>query len=434
MLRYLLLFFFFLMLAGHELGLNVALGPGLSTKNLLLYMIVVGIAVTAAVTRNRELELLSVFVPFAVLIAYAILTWVVIIVFFDKPEYSPRATLISLKSTLVDGFLTLAVFFYGVLNRKDARWLLKAIIVLVVISNVVTLVDSLNMPNLGIIDSRLRDGRFLGFMGAANDYGMLLVLFLPMSIALYQTSSGPAKWWSAIGAAVTGLCFLLTASRGAYLGAILGFMVSAIYLKRYISVNFVVRGVALSLIALAALILIMLLAGYSELLLDRLALFEGSAHTASSGRTTAWLNALGTMAETPLTFVTGFGFEAYESSREFNIAMHNHYLHKLFNLGLIGVALFLAVFGSILNIAKSSTPLAGPDSRPFLIAMVIGLLSLLVTQIFGQYYRSSYLIWACLGVGLRLALAVRNDVVELSDKGRVPQPEFQSSLRSASAR
>ncbi len=233
------------MLAGHEFGLNANLGPGLSAKNLLLYIMVAGIAINAAVTRNRSIELLSVFIPFVLLIFYAILTWVVIVVLLDRPEYSPRASLIILKSTLVDHFLTLGVFFYGVLNRRDALWLLKAIIVLIVISNAVTIVDSFNMPNLGIVESRLRDGRFEGFMGAVNDYGMLLVVFLPLTIALYLSSTGKAKWLAGIGAALTGFCLVLTASRGAFVGLIGGLTISAVFLRRFVSIDVAIRAVAI---------------------------------------------------------------------------------------------------------------------------------------------------------------------------------------------
>ena len=434
MLRYLLLFFFFLMLAGPELGMNVNLGPGLSTKNVLLYLMVVGIAINSAVVRNRKLEALSVFIPFALLVVYAILTWVITIVFLDKPEYSPRATLISLKSSLVDNFLILAVFYYGVLTRKDALWLLKAIIVLVVIANGVTVIDSFNVPNLGIIDSRWSDGRFEGFMGAANDYGMLLVLFLPLSIALYQTSNGGTRLLAGVGAALTAVCLVLTASRGAYVGVIGGLLLSAWFLRRFVSFHSVIRGAVISLIALAVLIPILLLSDYSDLFLDRFAKFEGNIHTASSGRTTYWLHALRVMAESPLSFVTGFGFGAYEFSREFSIAMHNHYLNILFNLGFIGLALFLTVFGSILTIVRSSISRAKTESKPYLIVLVVGLLCLLVTQVFGQYYRSAYLIWACLGVGLRLAMEIRRDPVELTGRERVDQPKSQSSPQPVSAR
>jgi hypothetical protein len=403
------------MLAGHELGVNVKLGPGLSTKNALLYLMVVGIAINSAVARNRRIEILPVFATNALLVLYAIVTWIVIVAILDRPEYSPRATLISLKSTLVDYFLTLAVFFYGVLNRKDALWLLKAIVVLVLISNAVTLVDSFNIPDLGIIDSRLRDGRFVGFMGAANDYAMLLVFFLPISIALYQSSAGKARLLAGIGVALTCICLTLTASRGAYVGVLGGLIMSAIFLRRILSAAVIIRGAVITFAVLALLTPVVILLGYSELYLDRLGLFEGNAHIASSGRTTYWLRALGVMAESPLSFITGFGFEAYELSRKFSAAMHNHYLNKLFNLGLIGMGLFVAVFGCILAIFRASVPSARSDVRPYLIALTIGLICLLVTQFFGQYYRSAYLIWASLGVGLRLAVEVMRDSVQAAE-------------------
>jgi hypothetical protein len=263
---------------------------------------------------------------------------------------------------------------------------------------------------------------------------MLLVLFLPLSIALYRMSTGKTRLLAGVGAALTVACLVLTASRGAYVGAIGGLLLSAWFLRRYFSFNLVIRGAVLSLMALAVLIPVLLMSDYSELFLDRFALFEGNAHTASSGRTTFWLNALRVMAERPLSFITGFGFEAYESSREFSVAMHNHYLNKLFNFGLVGLALFLTIFGGILTIVRASISRAQSDSRSYLMALVIGLLCLLVTQIFGQYYRSVYLIWACLGVGLRLAMEIRRDHVKLMGSERVDQPKLQSSLQPASAR
>ena len=72
--------------------------------------------------------------------------------------------------------------------------------------------------------------------------------------------------------------------------------------------------------------------------------------------------------------------------------------------------------------------------RPYLIALVVGLLGLLITQVFGQYYRSAYLIWACLGVGLRLAMEIRRDHVELTVRERHAQPKSQPSLHPAPAR
>ena len=76
-------------------------------------------------------------------------------------------------------------------------------------------------------------------------------------------------------------------------------------------------------------------------------------------------------------------------------------------------------------IIRSSISAAKSDSRPFLLALVIGLICLLVTQIFGQYYRSAYLIWACLGVGLRLAMEIRRETVEITGSERNDRSESQ---------
>ena len=57
---------------------------------------------------------------------------------------------------------------------------------------------------------------------------------------------------------------------------------------------------------------------------------------ASSGRTEIWLNLLATMFASPITFITGFGWDVYWSM-PFRFSPHNHYLALWFNLGLVGL-------------------------------------------------------------------------------------------------
>ena len=138
---------------------------------------------------------------------------------------------------------------------------------------------------------------------------------------------------------------------------------------------------------------------------DRLGRFEGSTHVATSGRSTIWTNAIRAMLENPITFITGTGYNAYETSRQFYAATHNHYLNYLYNLGVIGLFLFVYVFIAILLTARSSIEYADQSARPFLIAAIVGLIGFMFTQLFGEYKGSGILAWAYLGVIMRLSVS-----------------------------
>jgi hypothetical protein len=231
-MRYLLLSLFVATLGSRALGLDLGIAPGISIKNAMLYATFSAIAIHSAVLRNRNIELLPVLLPFALLILYAILTWLFTLLFLENPFYLPRPTLIRLKVKLVDQFLLLLVFFYGVVNWKEAVWLLKALIWVMIVGCFVTVVDTFNIPDLGIITARDRDGRIEGILGSAADFGGLLAFALPMIIVLWWIETGAKKVIALFGIALTLMSFLLSASRGAMVGLVAGAIVAAIYLRQ----------------------------------------------------------------------------------------------------------------------------------------------------------------------------------------------------------
>src|SRR5688572_8350209 len=151
------------------LGLDLGIAPGISIKNAMLYAAFSAIAIESAIVRNRNVELLAVLLPFALLILYAVLTWIFIVLFLENANYSALATLIRLKAKLVDQFLMLLVFFYGVLNLREALWLLKSLVWVMIVGCLITVVDTFNIPDLGIIMARDMDGRVQGIVGSAGE-------------------------------------------------------------------------------------------------------------------------------------------------------------------------------------------------------------------------------------------------------------------------
>lgn len=406
-MRYLLAFFFFVMYAGDNLGLNISLGPGLSVKNLLLYMIVVGVALNTAVARNRKFELASVLIPFGLLILYAIITWIAVAFVLDYPDYEAGESFRALKSSLADHYLTFLVYFFGILYAKDAFWLLRAIVWIAIVGNVVTLIDAFDIPNLGLLEAGLKGGRFVGFIGQANGYGQFLVLFLPPAIALFLTEAGKVRTLAAIGVIATALALVLTGSRGSYVGLLAGAILAAFFLRRIISTRMLVRAGFITVLSFVFVLSVILIAGYSEVYLDSLSKFGGSSHMVTSGRSTIWTTAVEAMVENPLSFLTGYGFHSYESSRNFFAATHNMYLTYLYNLGSIGLFLYILIFVRILATARSIITDATAESRPYFVALVFGLFGFVVAIFFSEYHNSGYLLWAYLGVAMRMAMEVR---------------------------
>jgi hypothetical protein len=408
-MRYLLAFFFFFMYMGDNLGLNISLGPGMSSKNLLLYLILVGIAVNSAVARNRSFELPSVVVPFALVILYAVMTWITVVFILEYPNYGIRESFIALKSSLVDQYVTFLVFFFGLLSLKDSMWLLRAIIWIAILGNVITIVDTLNIPNLGLLDVPRTAGRFEGFVGQPNSYGQLLALFLPACVALYVSESGMARFLAALGTLATVMALILTGSRGSYVGVLAGAVFASFFLRRVIPLRVLLRAGATATVICIFVLAVTFIAGYADIYMERLMKLEGGSHEASSGRTTIWANAIRPMINNPWSFLTGYGFYSYETGA-FYRATHNAYILYLYNLGAIGLSLFLVIFGRVLLIARATLSNVTAEYKPHLLAVVFGLFAFLVAIIFSDYNVTGYLLWAYLGVCMRIAVLVKSSV------------------------
>jgi hypothetical protein len=404
-MRFLLAFFFFLMYAGNDLGLDLGLAPGLSVKNLLLYLILAGIAVNAAVAQNRKIELTAVMLMFGLLILYAFATWATLSFVLQDPEYEVMAGFVSLKSSLVDQLLTFLIFFYGLLHLKDAMWLLRWIVWIAMLGNLITIIDTMNVPDLGVLPNPRKAGRFEGFIGQPNGYGQFLALFLPACVALVlQERRKIMRALAVIGVFSTLLALVLTASRGAYVGVLAGAMLGAFYLRREISTQAAFRtGIVAGVICGLALA-VTFAAGYSDLYLDRFSGMEGTAHVVTSGRSSLWSNALSSMMENPVSFVSGYGFYSYDSSRSFRLSTHNMYLSYLYNLGVIGLFLFIMIFARIMAAARAAMATAGAELRTHFVAFIFGIFSFLIAIFFSDYHESGYLLWAYVGVMMRAAM------------------------------
>ena len=403
-MHFLLFLLFFVLFTSRTLGFDLSLAPGLSVKNAFLYLIFAGLAIDAALTRRYKLEILPVFVPFALYVYYAIFTWVVVLLLLDYQGYSARLTAISLKSGPVEHFLVLLIFFYGTRTVAQGMSVIRGMLWLIIAGNVITVVDAINMPDLGLIEQR-SDGRVGGPIGQSNEYAAFLVAFLPAIFALFWSARGFRKALAGLGAALSGFAFLMAVSRGAIVGLIAGCLVGAFYLREFISTKVMLRASVGALLGAVLIGVGLMVTDYGQLLADRFAQFGAAdVDKISSGRTAIWATALESMSENPVSFLTGYGWGAYKAFY-FRFATHNTYLGLLFDLGVIGLGLMLLVMLNVIRTARSALRSADPDGQRLLMAFIIGFLSLLAALFFGELHGAWIYIWAFVGISLRLAVA-----------------------------
>lgn len=413
-MRWLFLALIAAFIAGDAFGMNMSLFTGFSMKNAILYAILFTLVFRTALSGGLKLELTSLHVAFALLIAYSGLMWVISFGVIHYPGYRMFSTLVTLKTKMIDPALMLFATFYGLRSIGDAKWLIGALLLAIAFANFATLADTAGVMHLGmkVGDHGPEAGRIFGAFGHANDTGTLLVTMIPGMIAMMVTSHGVRRlvWLGCVLASA--LVLILTVSRGAFVGAFVGTIWGAYMLRRYVPVQ---KFVTWGAMALVGVVLVVLIAGLVDqqigsVIAERL--FGQSKaidmSEASSGRTQIWAELLDRMARTPLSFVTGFGWDVY-FVMPFRYAPHNHYLGTYFDLGIPGLVLFLYLMGRIVKVARNTVALANEEIRPHMLAFIFGMLSLLISIIFADLFDPWSYIWVYVGATLRIAMLVRQE-------------------------
>jgi len=198
---------------------------------------------------------------------------------------------------------------------------------------------------------------------------------------------------------------VMTASRGGFVGMIVGCAIGLYLFRHLISYNRIAGWVAGSLLLFVA---VMSFSEYGGLLTERVfgQTSNIDATEASSGRTEIWANLLYTMFEQPITFVTGFGWNVYWSM-PFRFSPHNHYLASWFNLGLVGLICGSYLIFSAIGRARRASQDAQPPLRGQLIAFVVGGTAVAAAVFFVDLHTPWIYFWMYTGVVMRLVTCVQ---------------------------
>jgi O-antigen ligase len=436
-MRWMFVFLVALLIASDFLGHNPGLGPGLSVKNAFLYVIVMAVVFRMALTGNFKLRLPGMHMAWAMWVGYAILTFFAAWLVIHYRSYDALQSAIALKSDLIDSALFCFAAFYGVQTQKDYRTVLNALMAAIGISSILTLTDLAGLTSLGtkVGETGAEADRVFGAFGNANETGALLALMLPGAVAMVMgTRSLLRVFWLGLAGA-TALVFVLTVSRGAYVGAAVGYTVAVFMLRRLIPPGRIASWVfaGFGVAVLGAIAVAIADPDAAAAIADRVfGIGSMGMSEASSGRTDIWAQAFGAMMASPISLVTGFGWNVY-STMPTIFAMHNTYLDQWFNLGLLGVFTYAFIYFTTINTAKRAAPLAEPPLQGELIAYVFGMLALAVSVFFGNLYTSKPYIWMYVGLTMRGAIFVleKAEASKAAEKAPAPRLGVGVSLRRA---
>jgi hypothetical protein len=409
---------------------GMSLGPGLSIKNALLYPIALGLMFRMALTGRFRMKLPILNAAFIIWCSYALLTWVACVTFVHYPGYQPLGTLVDLKSVLFDSALFFFTFFYGVEGESDFLLMAKALAFAMSVASILTLADVAGIVHLGITvgTSGVEADRVFGVFGHANDTGALTVCLLPLLVTVAMTSKGAARTFWFTGAFASLAVLVLTVSRSAYLGFVVGYAWSVWLCRRYLPMSRVVSWtlVGVTGILVSVGLAVVLMPSLLQVLGDRLfnQSMAVSLSLASSGRTTIWLTSIDKMMEHPLTLLTGFGWDVYHTM--FTLVTHNYYLDQWFGLGVIGLFCFVTILYQIVSTARRAAELASPAMRPYMLAVVFGMVGLSICIFFDNLDKPWCYVWVFVGFSMRAAA----DIIDAARK-RAAESTRQAIARPA---
>ncbi len=400
MIRRLLLFGLFLILVLEIMHLfRLAVMPGLSYKNLALYLLLILLGVRTALSEARfRFRDLDIHAAFLGVIIYVFLTWAIASAF--DPTYDSWRGFVKMKGQWVDYYLLFLIFRYGVDTVEDSVWLLRACTLTLLLLQLVVFIDYLNIPDLGLFYTH--GLRAEGFVGEVNQYGAFLVFFLPVAAALLMDlRPRPVLfWWPMIGVSI--FMLIVTVSRGSYVAAVGSMFASAWFLRRYVNARAIIRIGGAVILCVALLVVLAVFALDLWIIVERVMRIEGEdLEMASSGRLEIWAAAFRVMLEWPYSFLVGNGWFTWDESGIWKSA-HSEYVHALFELGSIGLMLILVLFAVLLFRTRRAIAQLPLEQRRLQVAYTFGIMAVFLAVVFVQIAEVWPMIWVYTGLIVKL--------------------------------
>lgn len=387
------------------------LGPGLSLKNLALYLVGFLIFMHLVLGGRFRFEIKAQATALTIIVLYGIASIAIPSSIMKVAGYDVVASAISLKSGPFDWLVYVVGAYCAARNFDQARLLLRHVLGAIGVANVLTMVSLTGIVHIGTdvvgMDNDYGVSRVWGYFGHPNSTGMLMVTILPFYFVEAESSRGPWRAaWVASGLATLAL-ILMTGSRAALVALFASAVWSLWLLRRHISMATVTKYLGLLALGMIPILAVVGFA-YWDMIVGRFADSDTvSAYGLTSGRSDFWMFALRRMAEKPWSFLVGFGWESFSVSGSV-YAVHNHYLSLLYELGAIGMIAFIYFEVRTITDALRAVPIAAPEARAYMMALVSGLIACAIANIFGAYGQPWPYILLVVGAVLRMITLSRD--------------------------
>ncbi len=402
-MRFLLIVLILFLVASTVFGFDPGPAPGVKIKNALLYLVLLALMLRVTLDRSYRIQLPGVPILYGIMIGYGLLTYLAIVLVIDYPRYDPVFAGFVLKNSLFDQMVFFLVFFYGLRTNEDALSVLKVLLAAWALSHIFAVLDATGLFHVGDIEQR-RDGRVQGAIGESNQYGAFVALSLPAIVALILMTRGVGRWFWMATSVITAAALVMTVSRGAFVATVFATLCGMWLFRRYLPARTLAMWVAGGSVAVVLVAAVVTALGFDDLIYQRVMVHGASADLTeqSSGRTEIWTTVLGVMFRTPITLLTGFGWESY-GTFPFRWVTHNHYLQQFFNLGLIGLICSVLLMVVPVRAANAAATYASPEVRPVLISFGIGTIAVATAVFFVNLYLPWLYYWIYAGICMRLA-------------------------------
>jgi O-antigen ligase len=121
----------------------------------------------------------------------------------------------------------------------------------------------------------------------------------------------------------------------------------------------------------------------------------------------------------------------------FTLVTHNYYLDQWFGLGVIGLFCFVAILYQTVATARRAAELADRAMRPYMLALVFGMVGLSICIFFDNLDKPWCYVWVYVGFSLRAASEIieraRKRAAE-STRQKIARPAYSPNAAALSAR
>jgi O-antigen ligase len=384
---------------------TLSLAPGLSVKNAIIYLMLLTLSARFVVRGGMRMELPKVHLWFGILIVYATLTWLAAGIVIQYKDYTLLSSAIDLKASLLDNAVVFALYLYGARTLQEVRFVLKWLLLAVTAANAIAIGNVIGLFQVGVTTVGTTGnlaGRVYGAFGHANDTAALIACLMPAYIAAALSSASVARWFWALTGAVSATLMVLTGSRGGFVGLALGAVFGSYICRSIISWRRAAI-LAATLVAVAVPVMVFASITFSGVLEQRVLEMLLNPGTSSDERLYIWRPVVDKMMANPVTLITGFGWDAYDTMG-FILGPHNYYLWLWFELGVIGVTSYLMVIGQLVVTARRAAAIASDETARYLIAFIYGIAAMSGAVFFSRLSKPWLYIWIYIGLTMRMAV------------------------------